>query len=107
MIGPWQVPTADVAVTATDYNSQSGEAMSIGERTPLSLINPEASARMAVAESIMNISAAAINDIRDITLSANWMADSKNKQDNYALFKAVEAIGEDLCPSLGIGISVG
>ena len=107
MIGPWQVPTADVAVTATDYNSQSGEAMSIGERTPLSLINPEASARMAVAESIMNISAASINDIRDITLSANWMADSKNKQDNYALFKAVEAIGEDLCPSLGIAIPVG
>jgi len=107
LIGPWQVPTGDVAVTATDYNSQLGEAMSIGERTPLSLINPKASARIAVAESIMNISAASICDISDISLSANWMADSKNKGDNYALFKAVEAIGEDLCPALGIAIPVG
>lgn len=107
MVGPWQVPCADVAVTATDYDGYTGEAMAIGERTPLALLNAPASARMAVAEAITNIAAASIEHISDIKLSANWMAPAGHPGEDARLYDAVRAIGSELCPALGIAIPVG
>ena len=107
MVGPWQVPVADVAVTAADYQSYKGEAMAIGERTPLALVNPEASGRMAIAEAITNIAAAKIDKISDISMSANWMAAAGHDGEEAALFDTVKAVGEALCPELGIVIPVG
>ncbi|MCJ1285886.1 hypothetical protein MMC26_005228 [Xylographa opegraphella] len=110
MVGPWQVPVADVSVTATSLTSglKTGEAMSMGEKPTLALISPAASSRMAVAEALMNISAADLRDgLERITLSANWMAASNHPGEGAALFEAVEAIGMDLCPKLGISIPVG
>ena len=107
MVGPWQVPVADVAVTAADYKSYKGEAMAIGERTPLALVNPAASGRMAIAEAITNIAAAKINKISDISMSANWMAAAGHDGEEAALFDTVKAVGEELCPELGIVIPVG
>ena len=107
MVGPWQVPVADCAVTAMSYEGYLGEAMAMGERTPLAVINAAASGRMAVGEAVTNIAAAAINDISDIKLSANWMAACGQPGQDAALFDTVKAIGMELCPALGISIPVG
>ncbi|AEG31606.1 phosphoribosylformylglycinamidine synthase [Thiomicrospira cyclica] len=107
MVGPWQVPVADVGVTAADYQGYFGEAMAMGERPPVALINPKASARLAVAEAITNIAAARIEHLSDIKMSANWMAAAGHPGEDAALFAAVEAVGMELCPALGITIPVG
>ena len=111
-VGRYQVPVADCAVTASalipvDGKPMTGEAMSMGERTPVALINPAASARLAVAEAITNIAGANIAKLSDITLSANWMAACGEDKEDQALFDAVYAVGEALCPALGIAIPVG
>src|SRR5450830_1671293 len=107
MVGPWQVPVADCAVTTMSFEGYLGEAMSMGERTPLAVIDAPASGRMAVGEAITNIAAAPINLISDIKLSANWMAACGQPGQDAALFDTVKAIGMDLCPALGISIPVG
>lgn len=107
MVGPWQVPVADVAVTAASYDSYRGEAMAMGERTPLALLNFGASARMAVGESLTNLAAADIGDLKRIKLSANWMAAAGHPGEDAGLYEAVKAVGEELCPELGITIPVG
>ena len=107
MVGPWQVPVADVAVTAASYSGVVGEAMAMGERTPVALVEPAASARLAVGEAITNIAAAQIAGTQAIKLSANWMAPSGHPGEDAALYDMVEAIGMDLCPALGICIPVG
>lgn len=107
MVGPWQVPVADVAVTASSFNAYLGEAMSMGERTPLALINAGASGRMAIGEAITNIAAAAISDISNIKLSANWMAAAGHPGEDEALFETVKTVGMEVCPELGITIPVG
>lgn len=107
MVGPWQVPVADVAVTNTDFLSYTGDAMAMGERAPIALLHPAASARMAVGEAITNIAAAPIADISHIALSANWMAAAGELGEGAALYDAVEAIGRELCVDLGISIPVG
>ncbi len=107
MVGPWQVPVSDVAVTAVAFDSQFGEAMAMGERTPLALINAPAAARMAVGEAITNIAAADIKQLPDIKLSANWMAAVGSASEDEKLFDSVKAIGEDFTPALGLTIPVG
>ena len=107
MVGPWQVPVADCAVTLTGFTGFHGEAMAMGERTPVATIDAAASARMAVGEVITNIAAARIRRISDIRLSANWMSAASHPGENEALYDAVHAIGMDLCPELGIAIPVG
>ncbi len=107
MVGPWQVPVADAAVTAMSYDSYFGEAMSMGERTPLALVNAPASGRMAVAEAITNIASARIKRISDIRLSANWMAPAGYPGEDSNLYETVNAVGMELCPELGITIPVG
>ncbi len=107
MVGPWQVPVADVAVTLMGFNTTLGEAFALGERTPLAVLNAPASARMAVGEAITNIAAARIAKIGDIKLSANWMAAAGHHGEDAALFDAVHAVGMELCPQLGISIPVG
>ena len=107
MVGPWQVPVADVAVTLMGFNTLRGEAFAIGERTPLALVNAPASGRMAVGEAITNIAAARIEKISDIKLSANWMAAAGHHGEDAALFDTVRAVGMELCPQLGISIPVG
>ncbi|MGE4502668.1 MAG: phosphoribosylformylglycinamidine synthase [Thiomicrospira sp.] len=107
MVGPWQVPVADVGVTASDYQGYTGEAMAMGERPPVALINPKASARLAISEAITNIAAAKIGKISDIKMSANWMAAAGHPGEDAALFAAVEAVGMELCPALGISVPVG
>ncbi len=107
LVGPWQVPVADVAVTATDYRGYTGEAMAMGERTPIALVHHAASARMAVAEAVTNIAAARIERLGDLKLSANWMAPAGHPGEDAGLFDAVRAVGLELCPALGIGIPVG
>jgi phosphoribosylformylglycinamidine synthase len=107
MVGPWQVPVADCAVTTMSHEGTLGEAMSMGERTPLAVINAPASGRMAVGEALTNMAAAAINDLSDIKLSANWMAACGQPGQDAALFDTVEAVGMALCPALGLSIPVG
>lgn len=107
MVGRWQVPVADAAVTTTSLQGYTGEAMAMGERPPVALLNPAASARLAVAESITNIMCANIEQISDIKLSANWMAAAGQKGEDQALFEGVKAIGMEMCPALGIAIPVG
>ncbi|MGO4377869.1 phosphoribosylformylglycinamidine synthase [Pseudoduganella sp. RAF53_2] len=107
MVGPWQVPVADCAVTALSYEGYVGEAMSMGERTPLAVIDAPASGRMAVGETITNLAAAPIADISDIKLSANWMAACGQPGQDAALFDTVAAVGMELCPALGVSIPVG
>ncbi|MBV7317139.1 phosphoribosylformylglycinamidine synthase [Shewanella sp. NIFS-20-20] len=107
MVGPWQVPVADCAVTAASFDSYHGEAMAMGERTPLALLDFAASARMAVAEAIMNISAADISSLTRIKLSANWMSAAGHPGEDAGLYQAVKAIGEQLCPELELTIPVG
>jgi phosphoribosylformylglycinamidine synthase len=107
MVGPWQVPVADVAVTTLGYTTYRGEAFAIGERTPIALIDGPASGRMAIGEALTNIAAARINSIGDIKLSANWMAAAGHRGEDAALFDTVKAVGMELCPDLGISIPVG
>lgn len=106
-VGPWQVPVADCAVTTVSYDSTKGEAMSMGERTPLALLDAPASGRMAIAEAITNIAATRIEKLSDIKLSANWMCAAGHKGEDEKLFRTVEAVGMELCPALGITIPVG
>lgn len=107
MVGPWQVPVADNAVTTASYDSYYGEAMSMGERTPVALLNYGASARLAVAEALTNIASVNIGNIERVKLSANWMAAAGHPGEDAGLYEAVKAVGEDLCPKLGITIPVG
>ena len=107
MVGPWQVPVADAAVTTGGFSTYTGEAMSIGERTPLALLDAKASARMAVAEALTNLASAPVPGLGFIRLSANWMAAAGQAGEDARLFDAVETVGLDLCPALGIAIPVG
>jgi phosphoribosylformylglycinamidine synthase len=106
MVGPWQVPVADCAVTLADYQGFAGEAMSMGERTPLAAVNAAASGRMAVAEAITNLLAAPI-ELPRVKLSANWMAACGEPGQDAALYETVKAVGMELCPALGVSIPVG
>ena len=107
MVGPWQVPVSDVAIAASGFESRTGEAMAIGERTPLAILNAAASGRMAVGEAITNIAAAAVSELQQVRLSANWMAAAGHPGEDAALFDTVSAVGRDLCRELGIAIPVG
>ena len=107
MVGPWQVPVADVAVTATSFDVYTGEAMAMGERTPLALLDAAASGRMAIGETLTNIAASRIEKISDIKLSANWMAAAGHPGEDARLYDTVKAVGMELCPALGITIPVG
>jgi phosphoribosylformylglycinamidine synthase len=107
MVGPWQTPVADCAVTVMGYRTYRGEAMAMGERTPLALIDAPASGRMAVGEAVTNIAAADIAEIGDIKLSANWMAPAGFPGEDANLYATVHAVGMELCPALGISIPVG
>ncbi|MBN8748824.1 Phosphoribosylformylglycinamidine synthase [Xylophilus ampelinus] len=106
MVGPWQVPVADCAVTLADYQGFAGEAMSMGERTPLAAMDAAASGRMAVAEAITNLLAAPI-ELKRVKLSANWMAACGEPGEDAALYETVQAVGMELCPALGVSIPVG
>ena len=106
-VGPWQVPVADVAVTATSFDVNTGEAMAMGERTPIALVHHAASARMAVAEALTNLAAARVTELGRVVLSANWMAPAGHPGEDAGLYEAVKAVGEELCPELGICIPVG
>ena len=107
MVGPWQVPVADCAVTTLSYQGALGEAFAMGEKTPLALIDAPASGRMAVGEAVTNLAAALIGDIGRIKLSANWMAAAGHPGEDAALFDTVKAVGLEFCPQLGISIPVG
>lgn len=107
MVGPWQVPVSDVAVTSRAFTGVEGEAMAIGERTPLALLDGPASARIAIGEAITNIAAAQIEKLSDIKLSANWMAAAGYGSEDQALFDTVKAVGEEFCPALDLTIPVG
>ena len=107
LVGPWQLPVADVAVTLSSFDSLLGEAFAIGEKTPIAMIDAKASVRMALGEAITNLSAASIHHLEDVKLSANWMASAGHAGEDAALFDAVEEIGMHLCPDLGISIPVG
>ncbi len=107
MVGPWQVPVADVAVTLAGYQTYRGEAFAIGEKAPVALIDAPASGRMAIGESITNIAASLIDDLSELKLSANWMAPAGHAGEDAALFDTVKAVGMELCPALGISIPVG
>lgn len=107
MVGPWQVAVSDVAVTLAGFESTAGEAMSMGERTPVAVTNAPASGRLAVAEAVTNIVAADIGELSNVRLSANWMAAAGHPGEDDALFDTVRAVGMQLCPELGIAIPVG
>ena len=107
LVGPWQIPVSDVAITSSGFGASTGEAMAMGERTPLAALNAPASGRMAVAEAITNIAAAPIDDIRKIRLSANWMAAAGHPGEDARLFDTVKAVGDELCRDIGIAIPVG
>lgn len=106
-VGPWQVPVADCATTLMSFEGYAGEAMSVGERTPLAATNPPASGRMAVAEALLNLAAAPVDDLSLVKLSANWMAAAGTPGEDAALFDTVRAVAMELCPALGISIPVG
>ncbi|MDY7218193.1 phosphoribosylformylglycinamidine synthase [Denitrificimonas sp. JX-1] len=106
-VGPWQVPVADCGVTASSFDSYYGEAMAMGERTPLAVLDAPASGRMAVGEAVTNLASARINKISDIRLSANWMAATGHPGEDARLYDTVKAVGMELCPELGITIPVG
>jgi len=107
MVGPRQVPVADCAVTAAGFNGYTGEAMAMGERAPLAVLDAPASGRMAVAEAVTNIAAAPVARLSDVRLSANWMAATGADADDAALYDTVRAVGAELCPRLGLAIPVG
>jgi phosphoribosylformylglycinamidine synthase len=107
MVGPWQVPVADVAVTASGFYALTGEAMAMGERAPIAVIDAPASGRMAIGEAITNLAAARIESLNKIKISANWMAAAGFEGEDAALFDTVKTVGMELCPALGIAIPVG
>ncbi|MBK1694853.1 phosphoribosylformylglycinamidine synthase [Chromatium weissei] len=107
MVGPWQIPVADCAVTLADYRGYHGEAMALGERAPLALLDAPAAGRMAIGEAVTNLAATRINQLGDIKLSANWMAAAGHSGEDARLFDTVRAVGLELCPALGIAIPVG
>ncbi len=107
LVGPWQVPVSDVAITSSGFNSKTGEAMAMGERTPLAATNAPASGRMAVAESITNIAAAPIEHLSKVRLSANWMAAAGHPGEDANLYDTVKAVGDELCREIGVAIPVG
>ncbi len=107
LVGPWQVPVADVGVTCSGYDVYTGEAMAIGERTPVALLQHAAAARLAIGEALTNLAAARIDSLPDVVLSANWMAPAGHPGEDAGLFDAVKAVGMELCPALGIAIPVG
>ncbi len=107
MVGPWQVPVADCAVTAAAFDVYTGEAMAMGERTPVAINSAAASARLAVGEALTNLAAAQVGDLGKVNLSANWMAAPAIPGDGADLYAAVQAVGMELCPALGITIPVG
>lgn len=107
LVGPWQVPVADCAVTAQSFDSNFGEAMAMGERTPVAILNAPASGRLAVGETITNLAAARIEKLSDIRLSANWMAAAGHPGEDARLYETVKAVGMELCPQLDITIPVG
>ncbi len=107
MVGPWQLPVADCAITLSGFDGHAGEAMAIGERTPVALLDAAAAARMAVGEAITNLCAAPVESLRRIKLSANWMAAAGHPGEDARLFDAVEAVAMELCPEIDISIPVG
>ncbi|WP_028919842.1 phosphoribosylformylglycinamidine synthase [Pseudoxanthomonas suwonensis] len=107
MVGPWQLPVADCAITLADYEGFAGEAMAIGERTPLALLDSAAAARMAVGEAITNLCAAPVDALEQVKLSANWMAAAGHPGEDALLYDAVRAVGMELCPELDVSIPVG
>ena len=107
LVGPWQVAVSDCAVTLAGYATDAGEAMAMGERTPVALLDGPASGRLAVGEAITNIAAADVETLGDVKLSANWMAACGDPAEDATLFDTVKAVGEELCPALGIAIPVG
>ncbi|WP_226469162.1 phosphoribosylformylglycinamidine synthase [Luteimonas panaciterrae] len=107
MVGPWQLPVADCAITLSDYENHAGEAMAIGERTPLALLDSAAAARMAVGEAITNLCAAPVETLHRVKLSANWMAAAGHAGEDARLFDAVKAVGLELCPAIDLSIPVG
>lgn len=107
LVGPWQIPVSDVAITLSGFDAMTGEAMAMGERTPLAATNAAASGRMAVAESITNIAAAPIESLHKVRLSANWMAAAGHPGEDANLFDTVRAVGDELCREIGVAIPVG
>ncbi len=107
VVGPWQIPVADCAVTTVAYDSYAGEAMAMGERTPMALIDGPASGRMAIGEALTNIAATRIGQLSDVKLSANWMCAAGHPGEDATLYDTVQAVGLELCPMLGITIPVG
>jgi phosphoribosylformylglycinamidine synthase len=107
MVGPWQIPVADCAVTLADHHGFKGEAMAMGERAPVALVDAPASGRMAIGEAITNIAAASIDELGDVKLSANWMAACGHEGEDALLYDTVRAVGMELCPKLEIAIPVG
>jgi len=107
MVGPWQVPVADVGVTCSGYRGYTGEAMAVGERTPVALLQHAASARLAVGEALTNLAAAPVPELGRVVLSANWMVAAGHPGEDAGLYEAVKAVGLELCPALGIAIPVG
>ncbi len=107
MIGPWQVPVANASVTLSDYRGYSGEVMSMGERTPLALLDAPAAGRIAIGEALTNLGSAWVGDLSRTVLSANWMAAAGHSGEDARLFDTVKAVGMELCPELGIAIPVG
>jgi phosphoribosylformylglycinamidine synthase len=107
MVGRWQTPVADTAVTASDYVNYTGEAMAMGERAPIAVLDAAASGRMAIGEALTNIAAARIGNIGDVKLSANWMAACGHEGEDARLYDTVRAVGMELCPDLGVSIPVG
>jgi len=106
-VGPWQVPVADVGVTSSTFEGYTGEAMAMGERAPLALVDPPASGRMAVGEALTNIAAARIDSLSQVKMSANWMAAAGHLGEGAALYDTVRALGLELCPQLGVSVPVG
>ena len=107
MVGPWQIPVADCAVTTASLDSYYGEAMALGERAPVALLDFAASARLAVGEALTNMAGTQIGDLKRVKLSANWMAAAGHPGEDAGLYAAVKAVGEELCPALGLTIPVG
>ncbi len=107
MVGPWQVPVADAGITVAGFDANTGEAIAVGERTPVALVNAPASGRMAVAEAITNIACAGISELSDVHLSANWMTAAGEPGADADLFDTVRAVATELCPALGVSIPVG
>lgn len=107
MVGPWQIPVADCAVTTASLDSYYGEAMSLGERAPVALLDFAASARLAVGEALTNLACTQIGELKRVKLSANWMSAAGHPGEDAGLYEAVKAVGEELCPALGLTIPVG